>query len=957
MIASLLACGFIPGCIAAGGWLLRRFTTSPGSSALERLVLAGVLGMILALPLLVGTAVGGWYSPWLIGTLGWVVTGVKLRPFLADLPGLRFLDLGLLTLALAVGGWHTTYRTESIFAGRDQGVYSNHALHLAETGQLRIDPIYRDLFTDADGALAAALQAGGYFFDFAAQNIYLQFAPTFALYLAQGYGMAGDLGLFAVNPWLAALNTVLFFGLARRWLPPLWTLAATALFTFNLAQVWIARITLSETLTQTWFLAGLLLLQIALAHPHRATWLLGALLVASCTLIRVDAFLLVIALAATGAYLAQQPQQQLPDPTWRRWGGVTALAVTALGAASFGYGLATSPGYYADFAHRIVLMLVIAAGLTGMAWVPWSERIRVRVLSWVGRPGVLRLLLGGLVVLALYAYFVRPHHEPFANFAASIGWEGRDYRENSLRDLGAYLSPVALALALGGLGVMLHRTLIKGSLAPVPFLAAWLAVTLLYLYNPYISSDHIWKIRRYVPVVIPGGVLLSMIGLASLTARISPSGLRAMVTGAGLLTIFSYVGWSVRPIAFTQLNAGAVDFIRTIEQHVPADALIVADVNPPLLGPLQLGLGREVVRALPGDTQHERIVKGAVDRATSAHRPVVLLSRNPQVNDGENTSQRFTLSHPTLVQTLSPPPRTVQPRQRTVYLAVLGTSGLGYDADAHTLRLGAHQIFGVTENGFLQQEFAGPLPFRWTGGSASLRAPWIFAEPPFEAALHILSAAPAGSPVTVRFNETIVFDQTVPAGGGVFDLPIAEVDWTRSDLEIELTASTFVPAVVEPGSTDDRELGIQLGGLVVGLKPPWAIGRWEFGWGIQARETATGLYSPETLGDSPARWTDGQALFRLRLPERHPPARLIIPVVSGPRDGTVVTVRWNGVALAETTLVHYPDQLEFDLNHVPARAVAELEIVSPPFRPTDENPAATDQRKLGVMLGRMALEW
>ncbi len=919
--------------------------------------MAAAIGLLLSLPILVGCAAGGAYSPAAIGGLGWLLSGwLARRGVFRGRINPRW-DPILITVAVILAGWHVHFRTESIFAGRDQGVYSNHAVHLAQEGQLRVNTVYRDLFEPSNWALAPALQAGGYFFDFEAEHITLQFAPTYALYLAQGYGAAGFLGLFAVNPLLAAINAVLFFGLARRCMTKFWALAATALFALNLAQVWIARITLSEVLTQTWLLAGLVAMRLAFAQQHQRSLLIGGLLVASCSFVRVDAFLLIIALAASGAYLAQQPRERLASGSWRQLGQRLALSTTLLGAVSLGYGMATSPGYYADFSSRIALMLGISAGLCLVAWTPISNRVRSAVFTWAGRPITTQVLMIIVIGLACYAYFWRPYHEPFANFAASIGWEGRDYRENSLRDLGAYLSPLTLALGLGGLGILLHRTLIRGAVWPVPLLGVWFAYTLLYLYNPYISTDHIWKIRRFVPVVIPGFALLSMIGLAGLGTLVQPRRLKGGVIGVGLLGIFGYVGWSGHPLAFTRLNAGAVQFIQQIGERIPDNALVVTEVTRVLLGPLQLVEQLDGVKALPEDPLQHEIVAAAIARASAENRPVVVVGSTPLVSDISRNAERLSLTHASLVKTINPPPREIASSHHPIFISVLDPNGLGYRATAASLQLGANRVHGVIESGFMQQEFSAGTPFRWTTETVSLRAPWIFDRAPFRVELQIMAAAPGGSEVSLSINQQTVLETVIPETGGVFEIPLDEVDWTRRNVDIQLHTSTFVPAKERPGATDHRELGVQVGGILFHLIPPWEIGHWEFGMEADSRVHGRGLYNSESLNATNARWTDGHAHWEIEIPREHPPSRLIVPFVGGPRGESPVSVRWNGQEVASASLTQFPHHLKIDLANLPSRSVSTLEIVSPSFVPAETDPNSTDTRKLGVMLGPLKLEW
>jgi len=959
MMLSLLALGFLPGVATVGLGVLRRWGCphDHASGAVERIALAITIGMILSLPLMVVSAALGWFAPAALGALGWGCTAMKLRPWAGGIRVVPRRDFPLLAAALLLAGWHTAYRTESIFSGRDQGVYANHAVHLAETGDLRVNALYGELFDGPNLALASALQAGGYFFDAENKNVYLQFAPTFALYLAQGYGIGGFPGLFAVNPLLAGLNVVLFFGLARRFVASPWAVAATALMALNLGQIWIARITLGEVLTQNWLLAGLVLLRVAWQQQHRTSWLLGGLLVAACTLIRVDAYLLIIALATTGTFLAQQPDANLPHPSWHRWAANLSALVTMMGIIAFFYGWLASPGYYADFASRIGLMVLVAAIMAGLARIPLPPDLRSRIFDTLARPAVTVIIMTGISLLALYAYCWRPFHEPFADFTASMGQQGRDYRENSLRDLGAYLSPVALLLSLGGLGMWIRHVLQRHSFGPLPLLGAWLAVTLLYLYNPYISTDHIWKIRRFIPVVMPGFALLAMVGLAGWVGYVKNRMIRGLLAGAGLASVFGWVLWASSPLAFTRLNDGATAFIQRIEQHVPPDALVVTDLNRPLLGPLQLSLGRDVVRALPGMLQQQHLVEAAIRRAAAVNRPIILLSRHPMVSATPTHARLLSLEHPSLVKTTQPPPRELETRQRRVFVSVLDPSGLGYQADAASVTLAANPIYGSEESGFMPQEYAGVLPRRWTDGNARLRVPWIIERPPHAAFLQIVSAAPGGSTIRLTINDTEVFVGEVPAAGANLALPVAAVDWTRPHLEVVIVSSTFVPAQVQPGSTDHRELGVQIGGLVLALKQPYELARWQFGLDQHARESSGGVFAPEALDQQPFRWTDGHARFQVQFPREHAPQRLSLQVLGSRDVAAPVVLRWNGTTLFDAPIATFPATMEFDLSAIPSREISELEIISGSNIPQEREPPSTDPRRLGIMLGPMHLRW
>ncbi|MCF3649189.1 hypothetical protein [Synoicihabitans lomoniglobus] len=957
MFGMICAAGFLTGITWGGAAVARRLVPSWWQEAwpVLRLALAIAVGLLAAFPVLAVPAWFGVFSPPLIGLGGWIVTWFCRHTWRAAASSsVR----GNRVLAAAASGliiWNGVFATESIFSGRDQGVYSNHAAHIARTGELRADAMFEGLFEPGNFGLASGSQAGGYFFDTAAKNIYFQFAPTFALYLAQAFGIGAFYGLFAFNPFLSGLNALLFFALARRLLSPRIAALTTAYFALNISQIWIVRITLSEVLTQTWLLAGLVLLHHALSRLDRRTFTSGVVLLASCTLARVDAYLIIIAICGLGLYLAQLPDDHPHVDRLRdmgRRGTLTALVISLIALA---WGYATSPGYYADFNLKLGMMVGCAGVLAALAWVPLGPRFRARLHAGLARRGVWE---GGVILLAIaagYAVFVRPHVEPFADFVPSMGQLGRDYRENSLKDLGAYLSLPGMGFALVGLAVALRGVLQKRSLVLAPFLAVWFSYSLLYSYNPYISVDHIWKIRRFVPIVIPGFVLLAGMGLAATLARSPSPRWAGRGLGAAAIGLLGFLAFNAAPIAFTKLNGGGVAFIERIARAIPPHALVVTNVYIPLLGPLQLVEGVEMVRALPDVPAQQAQAKQVVDRALAAGRIVMTLSTTPWTSQSEKSAQRFSLTHPTLARTTNPPPREIKPRTRHAYLARLSPSGLGFEPTASTIRLGAHPLYGVAESGFLGTETSGGNSFRWTTGDARLRLPGRFSHPPLSARVDIVGAGPDGSRVQISIGGKVAFDEMVPASGGVFALDVAAVDWSQPEVEIAVRSGTFVPSQAYPDSTDDRTLGVRLAGIDLRVRPAAYEGQITLGFRRRTDVREAGLYLPETIKGQDARWTDGHATFEMDFGDATQPRQLTISTVSIPPRGTRLRVRWNGVEVEDVDLSDAANSVVVDLHDLPPSRHARLEIISDAFVPAEFYENSEDARSLGIMIAPLHL--
>ena len=957
MLETFFALGFIPGTVGSGLWLLDR-VSPPGPTALhplDRYSRGTALGLAAMLLLLAGLAWLDWYSPAVVGFLGWVLAALtrhRLTPGTGRFDRSQLLVLlGAVVLAI----WSGRLATESILAGRDEGVYSNHAVHLARTGALRVAPTFQELFEPDYFSLAAEAQAGGYFFDIEEENIYLQFPPSFALFLAQAFGIGGYTGLFWFNPLLGALNVLLFFGVARRLLPVSWAGLGTVFFALVLPQFWIVRVTLSEVLTQTLLLAGLGLFFDGVKARHARSYLAAGALLALGTFVRIDAYLAVIAVAGAGAFLSLAAADAVDAPLRRmaRWGSLLAWGIAVLALA---YGRSTSPGYYADFMPKVGLMLGAAAGLTLLAWVPLPAEARNRVRNVLAYPVIgnaLAVIVGGLV---LYAWFLRPQLEPFAEFAPELGRTGRDYRENTVRDLAAYLSGPGLALGVAGY-LMLLRALLKGrQLALAALLAVWTVAAGLYLYNPYISTDHIWKMRRYVPVVIPGFVLFATWAAAALAPRIAAPKLRQAAVALASCALLGFLGHRLTPLAARQIDAGAVQFVTEVANAIPRDALVVAlNLPTPLFGPLQLAEQREAVRARRDRPAEMAQVRQLVNEAVARGREVRLVSPTPYTSEPADSAQFFYLDAPSLERTTRPPPRENVGRVLRAYVAPLHADFWGFAADAASVTIGSNPVLGVEESGFHATGYAGDRPVRWTSGNARLVLPNVFPAAPIKMTLQVLHGAPNGSPLQLLINGREVLMTDVPSLGGDFPLPVDPQVWAGSTVEFDLLAPSWKPSEIYPDSADSRDLGIELLGIEIQFHKPVISANYVFGSQQKAAVPESGLYRAESVKGVPARWTDGRAVFELNLAPTYTPRRLLIDLFAIPRAGTEVEIRWNGTVLTTEQVDTIPHRFELTLPDVRHDAPNQLEVINPPWVPAETEAGSTDTRQLGVMVGDIQL--
>jgi len=282
VLTSLLAAGVWPAVPLTGYviFLQPRPLDVAGCPALTRWALSVVAGLaVWSVPLL-GTAMLGVYRPVYLGVAGWAaVFGAALAisgrratgsaSAASASPGTRWqppavsvsdaaLFIGLGVVALLYLG----YPNESIYGGRDEGIYANHAIYLAHHGRLDVPYPWPsaagDFFAPRWEGFSGLYQTPG--------TMTVQFSPLLPVWLGQAFATFGHHGLFRLNAVFALLSLAVFYGMCVAFVRAPIAVVATLFLAFNPGELWVARITLSEVLAQLCIWSGLLLLTRTLAQ-------------------------------------------------------------------------------------------------------------------------------------------------------------------------------------------------------------------------------------------------------------------------------------------------------------------------------------------------------------------------------------------------------------------------------------------------------------------------------------------------------------------------------------------------------------------------------------------------------------------------------------------------------------------------------------------------------------------
>ena len=493
--------------------------------------IAGVFTIWLVLP--VGLAVG-----YLIARL-WTPVGEATngRSSLA-----WWLAAGIALIAVVTNSF---FPSEQVIGGRDGQTYLATGAWLAAEGDLFVDA-RQGPFADAEDL---EFRGPGFYDSREDGRLNPQFLHGLPALLATGRTIGGDWLMFRVNAILGGLALLAVFAFARLLVGGWLALLVEATLAVNLVFAFYARAPFSEILAMLLIFGGLWALWSARDVGSKRAATLAGLLVGGSFLARIDTLVLLIPLVALLVY---EQRRSALSPEHRAvvrglWMGLVPVLV--LGFVDL---IVVSPDYLIEQRRNVLPILVLVVGV-----VAFDAVVGSRIGSFVRRmpaPVRDRIAWAGaafVVALAVFAYFVRPLVQevggspyfrlPLDPIERAAG-EGRSFSENSARWLGWYLGPIGVFAGFLGWAWLTRRVMSGARRRALPFLGMFSTMAVLYLWRPTINPDHIWAMRRFLPVVIPGMLVMGAFLLGEIwkvsarSKRALPARLLVGVVAAGMFT-------------------------------------------------------------------------------------------------------------------------------------------------------------------------------------------------------------------------------------------------------------------------------------------------------------------------------------------------------------------------------------------------------------------------------------
>jgi hypothetical protein len=582
------------------GFLVFGFT--PHTSSKESWPLVTVVAVMAAVglavwsPILLGAAIAGVYRADLLGLLGWAVSACAVaqmftqrKTLAAAIQPLSTWDWVLAGGLLLAAALYLGFPGESIYGGRDEGVYASHAVFVAHHGTIDVPypwpPDAQSIFFDKWVGFPGFYKT--------ANAMTVQFGHLLPMWMAQAYATLGAAGLFRVNAVFALLAVAVFYGACRTVLPPPYAVAAALFLAFNPSQLWMARITLSEIAAQLFIWSGLLLLFVALPSGERGPARWAGVLLGLSAFVRFDSLLMVPML-----FLAHLATRLIEEPTGKSTPVWLALYQTAVPV------FALALAYFAVFSTPYLMQrpylgkLAVASIVTALLLLACRPTLVQLLRPWLAARTT--LIAVGIVwfAVAIYAYFIRSARSPAPQM--QYRWPGyyidttRDYSRDALVNLGRYLSPPVVWAAIGGwFGTLALLVRQRRDLHLFAALVILLGFSVAHLTEP-IPEDHFWVVRRFTPVVIPGFVLCAALAAHWLISKV-PAGASVAVAGLTAVALAGFTLWADRLILTSAESSGYFAQIEALARKLPRDELILARGFTEWITPLYVAFDRHVV--------------------------------------------------------------------------------------------------------------------------------------------------------------------------------------------------------------------------------------------------------------------------------------------------------------------------------------------------------------------------
>lgn len=488
---------------------------------------------------------------------------------------------------------------EHLLTNRDPGVYLMTATWMAEHGDLLYDPGLPEQIDGNTFVPQRRLPQGTYATGDGTAYFQFQHGPAVALATARWVG--GSSLMLRATAILAGVGLLGLYLLGRKLTRGDFALLPLTAAAVHPAFIHVSKDAYSEMLALLFVVTAALAWLSQSRTKTRSSMFLTGLIFGATSLTRIDAWLIGIGLVVGLTYMVIGDDRRSRLSGNEMFSLVSGFLVTSL------IGLLDlwlrSPEYLEDlgpsafpligvFGATVVTGLLLAAGFRP------SEQLARRIRGFIAP-----LVSIGFAGMALFALFLRSHLQVarsgrLNSFVAGLqAREGlpidasRTYAEQSLEWFARYqgylpITFAVLSIALGSFLVLRRRGDPR-----TPILSILFVVAAVYLWRPSITPDHLWAMRRFVPVVLPLGFVVMAWSVRFLIRKVRQPMATVAFGAVMAMAIVSSVaaGW---PVASIGTQVGVRNLIAEICQALPTNAVVLFDDSARVMaGPVRTMCG------------------------------------------------------------------------------------------------------------------------------------------------------------------------------------------------------------------------------------------------------------------------------------------------------------------------------------------------------------------------------
>jgi len=473
---------------------------------------------------------------------------------------------------------------ENILGGRDAGVYVNTGINIGRTGSILIrDDFFAKLRLETQeeflwvfpGTEEARIKFRfpGFYWVRDRGLVIPQFLHLYPVWIAIFYSIFGLRGCLFATPffgWLAALGVYL---VGKALFSRAVGIIALSLLIVNPSQIWFSRYANSEILFQLLFIGGLFCWALFVRRNDRFWGAISGVCFGELFLTRIEAMYIFFPFLLLFGYLYAVREIKREFIYFAiPLGALLGLAAIHAYLFSFPYflmlcHLMAPLTFNSGIILPILIILPISAVILAFRGIE-----SIKNLLTTRRQVTLLTVVIGIAVLSFYMYFIRPNQPEVLQMPD--GETVKTYDETNLVELGWYLSPLGLLLAIMGLSQVILTELNRKTIILVTSVLIYSAI---YLKSGMISPDHIFATRRYITVIIPSAALL--IGHAVTRLKCDNWGIwpqRILPCALTLALLASSAQTDLLIIRHREFE-GAIAQVRQLAEALPEGAVVTFD--------------------------------------------------------------------------------------------------------------------------------------------------------------------------------------------------------------------------------------------------------------------------------------------------------------------------------------------------------------------------------------------